>query len=83
MVIHNTQEFEEALNLYSPYVKAFIFYDGEVCCETCARKNAKLIKDAIQEGEKARNDWCVVGVDNIEEDNGEEFVNCNEKILED
>lgn len=82
MKITTPLDFQNALDLYSPYTKAFIFKDGEVCCWRCARDNAELIKDAIEQEDSAPNWWLVVGVDNIEEDSGEHCANCNEKMYD-
>lgn len=81
MKITTPLDFNNALEIYSPYTKAFIFNDGEVCCWRCARDNAELIKDAIENRDAGPNFWLVVGVDNVEEDNGEHCANCNEKMF--
>jgi hypothetical protein len=81
MRITTKQEFQKALSLWSPYTKAFVFNDGEVCCERCARANSELIEDAIEQQDSAPNYWMVVGVDTVEEPSDQHCVQCN-KVME-
>lgn len=83
MKITTPFDFNQSLDLYSPYSKAFVFADGEVCCWRCARDNSKLIENAIEEFDRpCAAQWRVIAVENVEEDNGECCANCNEKIYQ-
>ena len=81
MRITTTEEFKKALSLWSPYTKAFVFNDGEVCCERCARDNSELIEDAIEQEDSAPNWWMIVGVDTVEEPTDQRCIQCN-KLME-
>jgi hypothetical protein len=74
MNILSIQDLDHALALFSPYNRAFICADGGCLCEPCTRKEHALISANIAEScDKA---WQVVGVDAVEEDNGETCDHC-------
>jgi hypothetical protein len=80
MNINSKKTFESALSAFSPYTKAFIFRDGELCCEKCASDNRALISDALETKDN-NSSWMVIGVDEVHHEEHKEIcAHCNEEI---
>ena len=80
MIIKTQEELDRAIKDFTPYSKVFWVADGELLCEACVRKEKRIIDEAINSEDKY-SQWFIVGVDCLEEDNGETCAHCNKQIV--